>query len=49
VHPDDVQDRDGGALVLSNLFGLYPFYKSFLLTADIRGRSSKARGGSSPN
>jgi putative transposase len=25
VHPADIQDRDGGALVLSSLFGLYPF------------------------
>jgi transposase len=24
VHPADVQDRDGGVLVLSTLFGLYP-------------------------
>src|ERR1700730_1213005 len=25
VHPADIQDRDGGVLVLSTLFGLYPF------------------------
>src|SRR5271170_4555370 len=25
VHPADIQDRDGGALVLSTLFGMYPF------------------------
>jgi transposase len=25
VHPADVQDRDGGALVMATLFGLYPF------------------------
>jgi transposase len=25
VHPADVQDRDGGALVVATLFGLYPF------------------------
>ena len=25
VHPADVQDRDGGAHVLTTLFGLYPF------------------------
>ena len=25
VHPADIQDRDGGALVLSTLFGLHPF------------------------
>jgi len=25
VHPADIQDRDGGVLVLSTMFGLYPF------------------------
>ena len=25
VHPADVQDRDGGALVMATLFGMYPF------------------------
>jgi transposase len=25
VHPADVQDRDGGVLLLSTLFGTYPF------------------------
>lgn len=25
VHPADVQDRDGGVLALSTMFGLYPF------------------------
>ena len=25
VHPADIQDRDGGVLVLSTLFGIYPF------------------------
>lgn len=25
VHPADVQDRDGGVLVMATLFGLYPF------------------------
>ena len=24
VHPADIQDRDGGVLVLSTLFGMYP-------------------------
>jgi transposase len=32
VHPADIQDRDGGVLVLSTMFGLYPFLK--LLFAD---------------
>jgi transposase len=25
VHPADIQDRDGGVLVLSTLFGMFPF------------------------
>lgn len=25
MHPADIQDRDGGILVLSGLFGLFPF------------------------
>ena len=25
VHPAGIQDRDGGALVMSTLFGMYPF------------------------
>jgi hypothetical protein len=32
VHPADIQDRDGGVLVLSTLFGLYPFFRK--LSAD---------------
>lgn len=27
VHPANIQDRDGGILVLSELFGLFPFLK----------------------
>ena len=27
VHPADIQDRDGGVLVLKTLFGRYPFLK----------------------
>jgi len=28
VHPADIQDRDGGILVMANLFGMFPFLKS---------------------
>jgi hypothetical protein len=27
VHAADIQDRDGGLLVMATLFGLYPFMK----------------------
>src|ERR1700730_4416972 len=39
VHPADIQDRDGGVLVLSTLFGLYPFLQ---LTANIKTSKSKS-------
>ena len=28
VHPADVQDRDGGILVMATLFGMFPFLKT---------------------
>ena len=28
VHPADIQDRDGGVLVMSTLFGMFPFLKT---------------------
>jgi hypothetical protein len=27
IHPADIQDRDGGILLLATLFGMYPFLK----------------------
>ena len=27
VHAADIQDRDGGVMVMAALFGLYPFLK----------------------
>lgn len=37
VHPADVQDRDGGVLVLSSLFGLYPFLQKLFADAAYQG------------
>jgi transposase len=37
VHPADIQDRDGGILLLATLLGMYPFLKKLLPTAAIRG------------
>jgi putative transposase len=34
VHPADIQDRDGGIMLLSTLFGLFPFLRK--LFADSR-------------
>jgi transposase len=37
VHPADVQDRDGGALLLSTLFGMYPFLLKLFADAGYQG------------
>jgi transposase len=37
VHSADVQDRDGGALVLATLFGLYPFLKCVFADGGYQG------------
>jgi transposase len=37
VHPADIQDRDGGALVLSTLFGMYPFLLKLFADAGYQG------------
>jgi putative transposase len=37
VHPADIQDRDGGALLLSTLFGMYPFLLKLFADAGYQG------------
>jgi transposase len=37
VHPADIQDRDGGILVLSTMFGLYPFLSKLFADAGYQG------------
>jgi transposase len=37
VHPADVQDRDGGVLVLSTLFGMYPFLLKLFVDGGYQG------------
>jgi transposase len=37
VHPADVQDRDGGILLLATLDGMYPFLKKLLADAAYQG------------
>jgi hypothetical protein len=51
VHPADIQDRDGGILVMASLFGPFPFLKKIvrrwrLSGAPIQGgaRQSASRG-----
>jgi transposase len=37
VHPADIQDRDGGVLVLSTLFGMFPFLKMLFADGGYQG------------
>jgi transposase len=37
VHPADIQDRDGGALVMATLFGLYPFLRKLYADGGYQG------------
>jgi transposase len=38
VHPADIQDRDGGILLLATLFGMYPFLQTLFADAGYQGR-----------
>ena len=42
VHPADVQDRDGGVLLLSTLFDLYPFLMKLFADGGYQGRQFRA-------
>jgi transposase len=37
VHAADVQDRDGGVLLISTLFGLYPFLRKLFADGGYQG------------
>jgi transposase len=37
VHPADIQDRDGGVLLMSTLFGLYPFLQKLFADGGYQG------------
>ena len=37
VHPADIQDRDGGVLLVSALFGLYPFLRKLFADGGYQG------------
>jgi putative transposase len=37
VHPADVQDHDGGILVMSTLFGMFPFLKKLFADGGYQG------------
>ena len=37
VHAADIQDRDGGALVIATMFGMYPFLLKLYADGDYQG------------
>ena len=37
VHPADIQDRDGGVLVMATLFGMFPFLKKVFADSGYQG------------
>ena len=37
VHPADIQDRDGGILLLASLIGMHPFLQKLFADAGYRG------------
>ena len=39
ITPADVQDRDGGLLLLSTLFGMFPFLKKLFADSAYQGRA----------
>jgi transposase len=50
VHPADIQDRDGGILLLASLFGMHPFLQKLFADAGYRGpKFQKALAGTLPN
>jgi transposase len=42
VHSADIQDRDGGALLMATLFGLYPFLLKLYADGGYQGREFQA-------
>ena len=41
IHAADIQDRDGGVLLMGSLFGLYPFLLKLYAAVDTRAPSSR--------
>jgi len=41
VHPADIQDRDGGILLLATLFGMYPFLRKLFADGGYQGPEFK--------
>ena len=45
VHAADIQDRDGGVLLMATLFGLYPFLLKLYADGGYQGARSRTRSG----
>jgi transposase len=45
VHAADIQDRDGGVLLMATLFGLYPFLLKLYADGGYQGANSKMHCG----
>jgi transposase len=45
VHPADIQDRDGGVLLIATLFGLYPFLRKLFADGGYQGPVFEQGGG----
>ena len=43
VHPADIQDRDGGVVVLSTLFGMCPFLEKLFADGGYQGQAFRRR------
>jgi transposase len=43
VHPADIQDRDGGIMLLATMFGMHPFLKKLFADAAYQGPSFQKR------
>ena len=41
MHPADIQDRDGGVLVMATLFGMYPFVQKLFADGGYQGPAFK--------
>ena len=42
VHPANIQDRDGGVLVLATLFALYPFLRKMFADGGYQGQQFRS-------
>ena len=49
VHPANIQDRDGGVLLLATLFGMYPFLKKLFADGGYQGRIALRWSASDPD